>query len=538
MQEAMDVSGSDGLRIYIPHHALAADKKFRVVFNGSAASSTAMTFNETQCAGPRLQGELFELIHQFRRGKIAMSGDIKKMFRQVRIAPEQYDKQRIFWRESPKHLLKEYQLTVVTYGLKCSPYLSVKAMQQCGKDHAGEFPMAARAIANKFYMDDYLDSVDTLEEAQETRKQVEASLRKGGFELTKWAASDPAVLKMNEQQAAKDFGEEKPTSVLGLRWQPSDDMIKFNIRKEFYDERHVVMKRVVASEGARLYGYLSPAMIVVKMIVQDIWREGPDWEEPVSSEISHRWQNLRQDILNAAYISIPRWIGMTATTSVQLHVFCDASKRALGVAMYTRIVENTEETAMVRLVMAQSKVAPRDVMSIPRLELEACKIGAKSAQRVAESFGVNPKEIRYWTDSEVCLWWLRKSPHEQKVFVSHRVAQVQELTDTAQWSHVPSEHNPADMITRGMTMMQLKEAKAWWEGPAFLASAAECWPKWTPDQSINVKGVTEMIKPKVPVLVVLAASVQSGQDLEMILDTHSSMRAALRITAYVMRYIK
>lgn len=85
-----EIRSSTGIRIYIPHHALSADKKFRIVFNGSAENEAGITFNDAQYAGPRLQGDLVDLITRFRRGMVALSVDIKKMFRQVRIAPEQY----------------------------------------------------------------------------------------------------------------------------------------------------------------------------------------------------------------------------------------------------------------------------------------------------------------------------------------------------------------------------------------------------------------------------------------------------------------
>lgn len=122
MQVAVDVPGYEGPFVYIPHHPLPADKKFRVVFNGSMRSSTKMSLNDLQCEGPRLQKLLFQLVVQFRIGRVAMSADIKKMFRQVRIVPNQYNLQRIVFRETPKEPLREYQLTVVTYGLRSSPY--------------------------------------------------------------------------------------------------------------------------------------------------------------------------------------------------------------------------------------------------------------------------------------------------------------------------------------------------------------------------------------------------------------------------------
>lgn len=48
-----------------------------------------------------LQGKLHEINTRFRLFQYAMTSDVVKMFRQVRIVPEQYDLQRIFWRPPP-----------------------------------------------------------------------------------------------------------------------------------------------------------------------------------------------------------------------------------------------------------------------------------------------------------------------------------------------------------------------------------------------------------------------------------------------------
>lgn len=59
---------------FIPHHAVT--KKFRVVFDASAPTSTGVSLNEIQFPGPKLQSDLYDIIIRFRLGKIAMSADV------------------------------------------------------------------------------------------------------------------------------------------------------------------------------------------------------------------------------------------------------------------------------------------------------------------------------------------------------------------------------------------------------------------------------------------------------------------------------
>lgn len=139
---------------YIPHHSIT--KKFRVVFDASATTTNGLSFNNIQFAGPKVQDDLHTIILRFRLGRYGINADIRKMFRQIKIEEGQWDMQRIFWRERSDHPLKEYQLTVVTYGMKSSSFNSTRALKQCGLDHAQEFPETSKVIQQHFYVDDLL----------------------------------------------------------------------------------------------------------------------------------------------------------------------------------------------------------------------------------------------------------------------------------------------------------------------------------------------------------------------------------------------
>lgn len=94
------------------------------------------------------------------------------MYRQIKIIPEQYELQRIFWRESPNMPLKEYYLVVVTYGLSSSPYLAVRAMIQGAIESQEQYPDAAHAIKNDFYMDDGTTGAETESEVIKLAKDM------------------------------------------------------------------------------------------------------------------------------------------------------------------------------------------------------------------------------------------------------------------------------------------------------------------------------------------------------------------------------
>ncbi|XP_069965812.1 uncharacterized protein [Bactrocera oleae] len=218
---------SDSRRIYhIPHHAVL--DKFRVVFNASSPTSNGVSLNDIQRVGPTIQNSLNDILYRFRRYAIALIADVEKMFRQVLVAPEDRDLQRILWRESPNEDIKIYQLTTVTYGMACSPYNAVRALQQCVidnyrvvSDHK-QAESARTAILSSFYVDDFLTSCTDVKETVTLAQNVSMIFTAGCFRLRKWNSNRAAVLaKIGQSSSIHECSIDVPiATVLGLRWGP------------------------------------------------------------------------------------------------------------------------------------------------------------------------------------------------------------------------------------------------------------------------------------------------------------------------------
>jgi hypothetical protein len=66
------------------------------------------------------------------------------------------------------------------------------------------------------------------------------------------------------------------------------------------------------------------------------------------------------------------------------------------------------------------------------------------------------------------LRYLRNVSSRFKIFVAHRVQQIQDLTDVHAWNYVPSEKNPADLASRGVHPTDQQKLEFWLNGPTFL----------------------------------------------------------------------
>ncbi|KRY76490.1 hypothetical protein T4A_9942 [Trichinella pseudospiralis] len=85
--------------------------------------------------------------------------------------------------------------------------------------------------------------------------------------------------------------------------------------------------------------------------------------------------------------------------------------------------------------------------------------------------------ITCWCDSEVALSWVRSAASRWKRFVRNRVEEIQQLVEPASWRHCSGKDNPADWLSRGVTVTKLAEGNVWWHGSTWLARPQQAWPR-------------------------------------------------------------
>lgn len=456
---------------YTPHHGVLSAQKFRVVFNASAKTSTKISLNETQLVGEKLQPDLFKILMHFRQFKIGITADIEKMYRQVLIHSDDRKYQKILWRSDEKEPVRVYQLNTVTYGHACAPHCAIRALVQCANDYEQQYPNGARIVQNCFYVDDLLTGANNLNEAREIRREITELLAKGQFKITKW--------RTNGTEEHMEFKESDQPSVLGLYWNLQTDTFFYKLR-DYNDNETIWTKRKILSKIGKLYdpnGYLGPIIMKGKIIIQDLWRDQRDWDEEIHGEVKTNWQKFNRDLTNIHEISIKRWLGTFKGERMQIHGFCDASEKGYGAVVYSRVRVNNEYRT--ELIISKSRVAPLKVTTIPRLELCAANLLSELMKTVVPIFGENRKiQLFGWTDSQIVLHWTNKSANTLKTYIAHRIANIQTISEQLgiKWYWTQGESNPADLISRGSTIVELSKEVKWWKGPDWLCDVNKQWP--------------------------------------------------------------
>lgn len=235
-------------------------------------------------------------------------------------------------------------------------------------------------------------------------------------------------------------------------------------------------------------GILAPLVVTGRIMFQNAWRKGLEWDEELSQKDSAAWRLWFQDLFGVAELRIPRCYCLAdcEVNHCELHIFSDASESAFAAVAYWRFVLKDGDVKLA-LVCSKVRVAPLKPVSIPRLELQGALIAARLASTICDSHRFRPVRKVFWCDSRTVLSWLRSEARSFKPFVSHRVGEILELTIASDWRWVPSELNVADDATR-LKRTTLTLESRWITGPEFLLSSD--WPTEPSSPSEN-PSVTE-----------------------------------------------
>lgn len=515
---------------YLPHHAVfknGVTSKIRVVFNASKPTKSGKSLNDILMVGPTIQDELFDILIRFRFYAIGICSDAEKMYRQIVVAEEHRQFQRIVW-FNVENEVKDYELNTVTYGTAPASFLATRAVQELAKQESS-LTVASPVALRDFYVDDLITGADSTENASALVGEMNELMNRGGFALRKWASNDTKVFDRLANIELEHFVLYGEVGTLGLHWCTQSD--RFRIASSLSDDTPTT-KRSVLAESARLFdplGILAPIVIKSKILLQKLWLSGVGWDDKIPMEIESEWARIRRQ-LSAFAFEVPRRVSFN-NTNFQVHGFCDASQEAYAACLYVCSIDASDGTPTSRLLCSKTRVAPLKTVSIPRLELCGALLLAKLLTRVMSSIPFEPTSIHLWTDSTIVLSWLRKQPSLLKTFVANRVSEIVQQTHPEMWRHIPGTENPADLASRGL-FPDAMSTTLWWNGPSFLNDLSQqSWPVNTfvenPDCQTELR----------PVVIKTFSSSIDHDWLGNIVTRFSNYRSLTHVVAYCIRFV-
>ena len=466
---------------FIPHHGVYHPKKphkIRVVFDCSCKFKD-FCLNENLLQGPDLTNNLVGILCRFRLYPIAFSCDIQEMFHQVKVTNEHKDLLRFLWfsNNDVNGPILQYRMTVHVFGARSSPSVVNFALKSAAdKFKTSNNQKAVDFIKDDFYVDDGIKSVKSVNEAITLLKDSQEICKQGGFQLHKYVANHPEILKVmcpgKQPQSVKSLDltkDELPIDrTLGLEWCTETDTFHFKTKvKERPDTRRGVLS-IVSSLFDPL-GMISPFILTGKKILQILCKQDLGWDEAIPENMQKEWRTWLDQIKNLDELKIKRSYAPLDVDIIdyQLHHFSDASEKGYGQCSYLRMKGN-DGKIYVSLVMSKSRVSPIKACTIPRLELTAALVSVKVSNFLKKELKVQISKEIFWVDSKAVLGYIFNESKRFKVFVANRTEEIRKFTLPTQWKYIPTKCNPADLCSRGITVEELSNSDLWWSGPEFL----------------------------------------------------------------------
>ena len=332
---------------FLPHFPVVRPDrettKVRIVFDASAQLNEKSP-NTEALPGPKLQSNIFDILVRFRKELEVLVSDVSQMYHQLVLKLEDRPFHRFLWRnidiQSPPQV---YEFSRFVFGGCYCPFCAQFTWQRQAEIHKTQYPLAADAVRNHYYMDDLMPSVATIEIAKETRKQLTELGNLAGFHLRKWMSNQAEVLKdipAKDRAQTIDLEENKlsTTKTLGVLW--TADLDTFSFKYSLTPETELT-KRKVLKKTATIFdplGFLAPYVVRAKILIQQAWVETTGWDVPLPGHHQKQWKSWFEESIGLQGIRIPRCLKDRHSTAVKasLHRFLDASEAAYAAAVYIR----------------------------------------------------------------------------------------------------------------------------------------------------------------------------------------------------------
>ena len=359
------------------------------------------------------------------------------------------------------------------------------------------------------YVDDHLSGHNSKPEAVQRVRELEQMIEPGNFRFKS------VIYSGDDVDRAK---------VLGIVWDPKQDVLFLPVRanhgakikgRKLLEDLDLedlwrslpetITKREVWRIVQQLYdplGLASPLLLKSKLCLRSVCIHGCDWDDSIPGELRSEFVSSLQDRAALGNVSFRRSMVPDKPLGLPMVIgFCDASSSAYAAIIYLRWP--TAGGFDVVLCCAKSRVAPVKMESIPRLEMLSCLILARLVDTVVRALPFDISGNVFFSDSSCALAQLSSDSVMLNVFNSHRVSEIQQLTSPEEWRWVPTQHNIADLATRGLcTIEDVQPGSTYQEGPSWLRLEQDQWPVKTAGE-VNASIPESELNPKMAKLKVM-----------------------------------
>ena len=218
--------------------------------------------------------------------------------------------------------------------------------------------------------------------------------------------------------------------VLGSYWDPKTDTFRFRVALVFKVKRgedivvttadelkdlliELFTRRSMLSNVHRIFdpmGLLLPLLLESKLLLRTTWAEKDlGWDDPLPEELRTQWLAFLESLLTLKDAAFPRslWPPEEVVGMPMLIIFSDGAALAFGAVAYIRW-KLQSGAFWTRLIMAKGKIAPKKIVSIPRMELNGAVLGNRIRNFLCNETNMVFEKVYHLVDSSTVLGYLNK----------------------------------------------------------------------------------------------------------------------------------
>ena len=542
---------------FLPLVGVKGKRGLRVCFDASRKQNRHPSMNDCLFKGPdRFMNNLLSVIIGFRNGRVGCAADISKFHNRVYLDEKDMHMQRFYWRDMKTDQKPSvYAVQVNNFGVKPANCIATAALHNSADHFSEQYPIESAELKNQIYVDDMFMTATDKEQALLKTSRVDEIGEYAGMPNKGWTYSGDNVSEGIAIGTDEEAMEEK---VLGIVWMPKSDMFKFNVclklkqksgskevivtcKSELDGDEWLITRRIMLSNVGRIFdpiGLLAPLLLEAKLLLRESWCvPGLGWDDSLPPDQANRWSTFMTSVLSLKDVKFHRslWPEGRVVGLPILIIFSDGAALAFGAVAYIRW-ELHDGGFWSRIIMSKCKIAPKHIVSVPRMELNGALTGNRIKNFIIKETNFKFSKTYQFVDSSTVLGYVHKQCGVFNVYEGLRVAEIQS-TNTfidgklENWAWVSGANNPADWCTKPHLAKDLILGGFWESGPQFLQEDEASWPIKFSYRTDRLEGEVQLRKQ----IICTFVNLSHPDFLGRLLHRGSSLKKMIRVLAWMLR---
>ncbi|GFT12481.1 uncharacterized protein NPIL_470071 [Nephila pilipes] len=211
-----------------------------------------------------------------------------------------------------------YRFNRVKFGVSSSPFLLAATIRHHIEKYKHEFPETVEILDRSYYVDDLISSGNEFEEALQTSRIAKYIMEAAGMDLRKWITNDANLMEQWKKEKFDVYPVHETvslgtneTKVLGLSWNTHEDYLTTDTKSllEFVSLDKNTKRFTLQAVGMIFdpLELISSFTVRMKCLLQDLWREEIQWDDPLPAHIVKEWKKWYEELPHLENLKIPYW---------------------------------------------------------------------------------------------------------------------------------------------------------------------------------------------------------------------------------------